>query len=129
WDAISQVGTIVLCNLVIDTPVAQGPVQLVTTALLTQPGDGTYEAAVIVKNNGTGTAQGVQLTGATLGSASGSPLPVAFGDIQPGASVIRTVVFPASAGAPGAAVVERYTGTYTGGSFGGSIRATLPVGK
>ena len=127
WDAISQVGTIALCNLVIDAPPAQGPVQLVTTAVLTTPGDGTYEAAVIVKNNGTGTAQDVQLTGATLGSAaSGSTLPVSLGDIQPGASVITPVVFPASAGTPGAAVAERYTGTFTGGSFGGSIRATLP---
>jgi len=40
--------------------------------------------------------------------------------------VVVTLLFPASAGAPGAAAVERYTGIYTGGNFGGSIRATLP---
>jgi len=129
WDAISQVGTVVLCNLLIDTPVTQGSVQLLTTASLTQLGDGSYEAIVTVKNNGTGTAQNVQLTGATLGIAVGSPVPVALGNIQPGASVITPVVFPSSAGVPGAAVVERYTGIYTGGSFGGSIRAALPVNK
>ena len=129
WDAISQVGTVALCNLVIDTPPTQGTVQLVTTAVLNQLGDGTYEATITVKNNGTGTAPAVQLTGATLGSAAGSPLPVALGDIQPGASAITAVVFPSSAGAPGTAAAERYTGTYTGGSFGGSIRATLPGGK
>jgi hypothetical protein len=126
WDAISQVGTIALCNLVVDTPVTQGTVQLLTTATLNLLGDGTYQATVIVKNNGTGTAQDVQLTGATLGSAAGSPLPAMLGTIQPGDSVVATILFPSSAGAPGAAAVERYTGTYTGGSFGGSIRATLP---
>jgi len=129
WDAISQVGTVVLCNLLIDTPVTQGSVQLLTTASLTQLGDGSYEAIVTVKNNGTGTAQNVQLTGATLGIAVGSPVPVALGNIQPGTSVVTPVVFPSSAGAPGAGVVERYTGTYTGGSFGGSIRAALPVNQ
>jgi hypothetical protein len=126
WDAISQVGTVALCNLVIDTPVNQGTVQLSTTATLTLLGDGSYQATVIVKNNGTGVAQDVQLTGATLGSAAGSPIPDALGTIQPGDSVVVTLLFPASAGAPGAAAVERYTGTYTGGSFGGGIRATLP---
>ncbi|RSL16577.1 alginate lyase [Edaphobacter aggregans] len=129
WDAISQVGTVQLCNLVIDTPPTQGTVQLVTTAVLNQLGDGTYEATITVKNNGTGTAPAVQLTGATLGTAAGSPLPVALGDIQPGSSAITAVVFPSSAGAPGTAAAERYTGTYTGGTFGGSIRATLPGGK
>jgi Alginate lyase len=129
WDAISQVGTVVLCNLVVDTPVTQGTVQLATTASLTQLGDGTYEATVTVKNNGTGTAQNVQLTGATLGSAAGSPLSATLGEIQPGASSIAIVLFPSSAGAPGAAAAEHYTGTYTGGSFGGSIRAALPVNK
>jgi hypothetical protein len=126
WDAISQVGTVALCNLVIDTPVNQGTVQLSTTATLALLGDGSYQATVIVKNNGTGVAQDVQLTGATLGSAAGSPIPDALGTIQPGDSVVVTLLFPTSAGAPGAAAVERYTGIYTGGSFGGSIRATLP---
>jgi hypothetical protein len=126
WDAISQVGTIALCNLVVDTPVTQGTVQLLTSATLNLLGDGSYQATVIVKNNGTGTAQDVQLTGATLGSAAGSPLPAMLGTIQPGDSIVATILFPSSAGAPGAAAVERYTGTYTGGSFGGSIRATLP---
>jgi hypothetical protein len=82
---------------------------------------------VTVKNNGTGTAQDVALTSATLGGAPGSIISMSLGDIQPGASAIATVAFPSSAGTPGSAAVERYTGTYTGGSFGGSFRVTLPV--
>jgi hypothetical protein len=39
------------------------------------------------------------------------------------------IVFPTSAGLPGAAAVERITGSYTGGTFGGSIRAVIPGGK
>jgi hypothetical protein len=104
-------------------------VQLITTATLSLLGDGRYQATVTVKNNGTGTAQNVTLTGAILGSASGSPLPAALGDVQPGASASTTIVFPASAGAPGTATAERFTGIYTGGSFSGAIRAILPSPK
>jgi uncharacterized protein len=103
--------------------------QLTTTALLTLQGDGSYLAAIVVKNSGTGTANAVTFTGATLGSASGSPLPVSLGNIQPGGSAAATVAFPASAGSPGSAAVERYTGTYTGGTFGASIRVALPLNK
>ena len=92
-------------------------------------GRGSYQATVTVKNNGTGTAQGVKLTGFVLGSANGSPVPVALGDIQPGASASTTFVFPAATGAPGSATAERFTGIYTGGSFSGAIRATLPSPK
>jgi uncharacterized protein len=109
-------------------PPVQGTVQLVTTAVLTTLNDGSYQATVTVKNNGTGTAQNVTLTGAVLGSANG-PVPAALGDIQPGASASVMIVFPASAGTPGTAAVERFTGTYTGGTFGGSIRTAIPGGK
>jgi uncharacterized protein len=107
----------------------QGNPVLATTAQFTTPGDGTYQATVTVKNTGTGTAHAVTLTGATLGSTTGSPLPISLGDIQPGASATATVAFPSSAGAAGTAAVERYTGTYTGGTFGASLRVTLPSNK
>jgi endo-1,4-beta-xylanase len=103
-----------------------GAVQLVTTASLSQLGGGTYGATVTVTNNGTRTAQKVTLTSATLGSAPGTAIPQSLGDLPPGASASGTLVFPASAGAPGATVLERYSGSYTGGTFGGSIRAMLP---
>jgi hypothetical protein len=106
-------------------PATQGTMKLITTATLTTV-QGGYQAVVTVKNTGTSTAQNVQLTGATLGNAAGTPVPSALGDLQPGASAVATINFPSSAGAPGTATVEKFTGTYTGGSFGGSLRATLP---
>ena len=101
-------------------------IQLVTTATLTKLADGSYQATVTVTNNGFTTAEDVQLTEATLGAASGTPLPLSLGDIAAGESAVTTIIFPASAGDSGAAVVERYSGTYTGGTFTGSIRAILP---
>ncbi len=106
---------------------SQGNPVLTTTAALASLSDGSYQAIIIVKNTGAGTAHAVTLTGATLGSAAGSPIPVSLGDIQPGGSATTTVVFPSSAGTPGAATVERYTGTYTGGTFGASLRVVLPA--
>lgn len=104
-----------------------GTIQLITTATLSKQSGGGYQAVVTITNNGTGTAQNVKLTAATLGSATGSPLPISLGNIAPGGGTAITVVtFSSSAGADGAAAAERYSGTYTGGSFGGSIRATLP---
>ncbi len=110
-------------------PGIQGTVQLSTSATLAELGDGSYQATVTVKNDGSAIAQDVQLTGATLASAAGSPSPTALGTIQTGNSAVATILFPSSAGTPGTGVVERYTGTYTGGSFGGSIRAVLPANQ
>ena len=109
-------------------PPVQGTVQLVTSSVLTAVA-GSYQAALAVKNIGTGTAQNVTITGAILGSTSGAPLPASLGDIQPGASASVTVLFPASAGVPGSAAVERITGTYTSGTFSSSIRTVIPSVK
>jgi hypothetical protein len=82
-----------------------------------------------VTNTGAGTAQNVQLTSAVLGKAAGSPLPALIGDVQPGASGMITIDFPSSAGDPGTSTLEKLSGTYTGGSFGGNLRANLPVNQ
>lgn len=116
---------------IITPPPVCGTVQLTTTASLAKLVNGSYQATVSVVNNGSGTAQNVKLTAATLGAASGTPLPQSLGNIVPGGGfATTTVTFPSSAGASGTLVVEKYTGTYTAcpasGSFGGSIRATLP---
>jgi hypothetical protein len=111
------------------TPAAivSGTDQLLTTAALTKLDDGSYQAAVTVRNTGTGTAQNVQLTSAMLGAASSTTsLPQSLVNIPPGGFVIVTMTFPSSAGSSGTAVIERYTGTYAGGTFAGSIRARLP---
>lgn len=103
-----------------------GTVQLITTAVLSTLSGGGYQAVVTVTNNGTGTAQNVQLTGATLGAASAA-IPVSLGNIaHGGGTAVATLTFSSSAGADGAPAVERYSGTYTGGTFGAGFRASLP---
>ena len=99
--------------------------QLLTTATLTKVAGG-YQATVTVKNNGTGTAQNVQLTGATLGSVNGTPVAQSLGDLAPGGGSAVVTLTYTTAAASGTTAIERYTGNYVGGTFGGGIRATLP---
>jgi hypothetical protein len=106
-------------------PPIAGTAQLATTATLTKVAGG-YQATVTVKNNGTGTAQNVQLTGATLGSVNGMPVAQSLGDLAPGGGTAVVTVNYTTAAASGTAAVEKYTGSYVGGTFGGSFRATLP---
>ena len=105
--------------------IVEGTVQLVTTSVLSKISGG-YQAVVTVKNNGTGTAQAVVLTGATLGGASGSVLPQTIGNIAPGGSATVVVTFPVTVGVSGAAAVEGLSGTYTGATFGANLRVRLP---
>ena len=108
------------------TVIVPGTVQLITTATLSKLSGG-YQALVTITNKGTGTAQNVTLTAATLGAATGTPIPISLGNIAPtSGSVVTTVIFSSSTGGSGAAAAERYSCIYTGGTFGGSIRATLP---
>jgi len=106
-------------------PILVGTASLRTTGLLSKIAGG-YQLVVIVKNTGTVTAPNVELTQATLGAASGSTIPASLGDIARDASASVTLTFPSSAGAGGAEVVQKLTGTYTGGTFGGSFRTVLP---
>jgi hypothetical protein len=103
----------------------EGPPTLITTNSLTALSDGSYQATVTVSNTG-GTAQNVTITNSVLGSVAGSPATAPLGTIAPGGNAVATITFPSSAGAPGAATVIKITGTYTGGTFGGSARTTLP---
>jgi hypothetical protein len=105
--------------------IVEGTVQLVTTSVLSKVSGG-YQAVVTVKNTGTGTAQTVQLTGATLGGSTGSVIPQTIGNIAPGGSASVVVTFPAAAGVSGAAAVEGLSGTYTGATFGANLRVRLP---
>jgi hypothetical protein len=73
-----------------ETASAQGTVQLITTATLTKLGDGSYQATVYVSNNGTGSAQNVVFSTASLGSAAGTSALQAVGNI-PAGGVASTV--------------------------------------
>jgi hypothetical protein len=109
-----------------DCPIEDGPSQLQTTTSLTKQSDGSYIATVTIANSGNGTAQKAVLNSLTLGSATGTPAGLSLGNIAPGGSVTASLSVPASAGASGSHVVEKVNGAYTGGTFGGSYRATLP---
>ncbi len=106
-------------------PPSSGTVNLITTATVTSTGSG-YQEILTVTNKGIGLAPRVVLTSATIGSAIGAPLPVTLGDLAPNAMVTITLNFPASAGADHTVAIERFGGTYTGGSFTGSARTILP---
>ena len=106
-------------------PILVGTVTITTTGALSKVAGG-YQMVVTVKNSGNVTASNVQLTQATLGAATGATIPASLGDIASGGSASVTLTFPSSAGGDGAAVAERLSGTYAGGTFGGSFRATLP---
>ncbi|MGB7985770.1 MAG: MBG domain-containing protein [Terracidiphilus sp.] len=107
--------------------VAAPTIVLSTSATLSGSAATGYTASVTVTNSGTGAALNVTLTGAALGSATGITLPLALGTIAAGGgSASATVNFPASAGADGTTVVEKISGSYTGGTFSTSIRAKLP---
>jgi hypothetical protein len=108
--------------------VTGAPVVVLTTTVQLAKVSGGYQATITVLNSGTGPAANVQLNTATLGAASGTPTPQNLGTLAAaGGSATVTVNFPATAGSTGATVVEKYAGTYTGGSFSTSLRAVLPV--
>ncbi len=109
-------------------PAVQGKVKLSFTATLTAVAGG-YQVVVTATNTGDGTAQNVSLNNAYIGSESGAPLPALFGDIQPGSSASVVIAVPASAGKPGAMAVEKFSGSYTGGSFNSVIRGVFPANE
>ncbi len=102
-------------------------VNLTWTQTLSRDTSGNIVSTIVVTNGGTATAQNVKLTSAVLGTTATttSPLP-SLGSIAPGASATAVVRFPASAGAAGSASVLRISGTYDSGTFGGSLRVTIP---
>ena len=108
---VSRPLAIIILFSVFGAALAQATVTLVATAALTQLSNGSYQATVNVGNDGTGTAQNVVLSTALLGSAAGTPAPQTVGNIPSNGVVSTVFTFPASAGATGAAVVERYGGS------------------
>ena len=106
--------------------VTNGTVNLMAIGSLSGNAATGYHVAVKVTNAGSGLAQNVVLTGVAVGAATGTPVPQSLGDILPGASVTVNVDVPSAAGADGLRVLEKVAGTYTGGTFGGSARVTLP---
>ncbi|MGB6544853.1 MAG: RICIN domain-containing protein [Candidatus Acidiferrales bacterium] len=107
--------------------VIESPTVVLTTTTSLAMESGSYVATITVTNSGTGPADNVHLTAATLGSVTGSALPRSLGTIAAnGGSATVTVTFSASAGSPGTRSVESYSGTYSGGTFNAGVRVVLP---
>jgi polygalacturonase len=104
------------------------PSAVISTSATLTAITGGYQAIIKVTNSGTGDATNLSLNTATLGSAAGSTLPQSIGTLAAGTSTTFTVTFPSSAGAPGSGVSEKYSGTYTGGSFAASVRSVILPG-
>jgi len=124
-----------MTTIVLTPPVMAGTVQLVVTPSRFAEGDGTVLDTLTITNNGTGTAQNVQLTSATLGTSVGTtmptgPLPFSIGNIAPGSSEVVSVNYAAGQ-TPASMTIEKIAGTYTSssgsGNFGASFRAVVPV--
>ena len=98
-----------------------------TASTLSKNSDGSYTANLTLKNVGYNAAPNVSLTKATLNAVSTSTtLPVAVGSISAGSSGNASLTFPASAGTSGSVVVLKVSGKFTGGTFSGSLKVTLP---
>jgi regulation of enolase protein 1 (concanavalin A-like superfamily) len=82
-----------------------------------------YSLIISVKNTGSAMVSNVALSAATLGTPSGTPLPQAWGTLAGGSTATFTVTFPGSVGLDGAGVAEKYSGTYSGGTFLTSLRS------
>ena len=82
------------------------------------------QTTITVRNTGTLPAANALLTTAKLGATNGTPLSQSLGSIAPGGSVSAVVNFTNST--PGAASSLTVGGTYTGGSFSGGGRVTIP---
>ena len=106
--------------------VVQAPsVSMTTSSTLAGSHSNGYTLTITVQNTGASAIPNVVLTAATLGTSSGTVLPQTWGTIPVGGLATFTVHFPGSIGADGAGLAEKYSGTYTGGSFSTSLRSVI----
>ena len=107
--------------------VASPSVSLTSSTTLTGSAATGYTLTITLKNPGANPVSNVVLTSATLGTTSGTPLPQSAGTLAAGGTAVFTVHFAGSTGADGAGVAEKFSGSYTGGTFATSLRSvTLP---
>ena len=101
--------------------------KLVSATLTRNSSTGVYTANLSLKNTGFKSAPSITITKSTLGTAAtGTALPASLGSIAAGASANTSLTFPASAGSQGTAVILKVSGTFTGGTFSGALKVTLP---
>jgi len=95
-------------------------------ASLSRDSSGNILAAITLNNIGYNTAANVTITKATLNAVAATTLPVSAGSIAAGSSGAASLTFPGSAGSKGQVVSLKVSGTFTGGTFSGSLKVTLP---
>lgn len=105
-----------------------GTATLVLTETLTRdPNTNDVIVTVTFANTGTGPATSVELTAAKIGTIGTiTPLPLAVPNVPAGGSSTSVLTFPSSVGTSGTRAVLSITGSYSGGSLGGSTRVVLP---
>ena len=117
----------VLINVI---PISSGgsPANLVTTSVLTRDSNtGQIVVTITIANAGGTTAPAVQITAVSIaGTQTTTVVPIALGNVAPGAQVQTVVRIPGTAGVSGARSTLTISGTVTGGTFGGTTRVTLP---
>ena len=118
-DYASVTGTVSVEAIVSGTTV----ITAVPTSLSGSAASG-WSLTVVLANSGTGTAENVDLTTATLGGVATTTTvsPIAY--IGPGASATVTLSFPGSADPSAGKATASFAGTYTGGSFTGGSKVT-----
>jgi hypothetical protein len=110
------------------TPVPGSPRIVVTTTVLVRTGCGDIAVGVTVQNTGGATANNVKLTTGTLASptVNGAPLPNNFGNLAPGQWATTVIIFPGKNNLSGSKRTLTFAGTYSGGTFDGKWKVTLP---
>ena len=107
---------------------ATGPRISTTLQSLTLNGSTKQYAAVFkISNTGGTTAKNLAVTASKLDStATVTSLPASLGNVNAGASVNVTLLFPETAGAPNSSGEITISESYAGGTSGGGFRVTLP---
>jgi len=85
-----------------------------------------YSITLTLKNSGFDTATGITLSGAYLGTATSTSLPVDIASIAPNSTKSVTLNFPSSAGEAGGQEYLSIFGSYAGGGIALTSVETLP---
>lgn len=105
-----------------------GTPRLTFTATAAHRTPSGWRVTVLLRNTGSADAPGVRVTGGTLATrATTTALPQLVGLVpNTGSAATIDLDFPEAAGVSGASVAFRLTGTYSGGTFGGTAIVRLP---
>jgi len=97
-----------------------------TKASLSRDGSGNIQATLTLSNIGYNSATNVSITKATLNGVAATNLPASGGSIAAASNGTASLTFPGSAGTSGQVVSLKVSGKFTGGTFSGALKVTLP---